>query len=55
MAYSLLGEVFAEYAIAMSFLLLRFYARLKIAGIRNLGLGDLFAVMAVVSSCSPQY
>lgn len=52
MAYSLLGETFAEYAIAMSFLLLRFYARIKVAGIRNLGIGDIFAGMAVVGSHS---
>ncbi|KAF2233333.1 hypothetical protein EV356DRAFT_524498 [Viridothelium virens] len=48
MAYSLLGETFGEYAVAMSFLLLRFYARVKVAGIRNLGLGDLFAGLAMI-------
>ena len=52
MAYSLLGETFGEYAVAMSFLLLRFYARIKIAGIRNLGLGDIFAGMAIVGGHS---
>ena len=52
MAYSLLGETFAEYAIAMCFLLLRFFARIKVAGIRNLGVGDIFAGMAIVCAGS---
>ncbi|KAI9667258.1 MAG: hypothetical protein M1821_000072 [Bathelium mastoideum] len=48
MAYSLLGETFGEYAVAMCFLLLRLFARVKVAGVRNLGLGDFFAGMAMV-------
>ncbi|KAF2764543.1 hypothetical protein EJ03DRAFT_244863, partial [Teratosphaeria nubilosa] len=48
MAYSLLAETFTEYGIALSFLLLRFFARIKMVGIRGLQLGDAFAAAATI-------
>jgi hypothetical protein len=48
MAYSLMKETFAEYGVAMCFLLLRLYARVKVVGFRGLQLGDAFACAAMV-------
>ncbi|KAK5128261.1 hypothetical protein LTR85_002928 [Meristemomyces frigidus] len=47
MAYSLMTETFAEYGIAMCFLILRFFARIKLVGLRGLGIGDAFAGAAM--------
>ncbi|KAI9741404.1 MAG: hypothetical protein M1834_003121 [Cirrosporium novae-zelandiae] len=48
MTYSLTAEVFAEYGIGIATLLLRFYARFRVVGIRNFGWDDFFTVSAIV-------
>ena len=42
-------EVFLEYGIGMSFLFLRFYARIRTFGVRGFGLDDGFTMLAMVS------
>ncbi|ODM15892.1 hypothetical protein SI65_08733 [Aspergillus cristatus] len=48
MAYNQIAECFAEYAIGTCFLLLRLFARVRMAGVCSLQLDDAFAVMAII-------
>jgi hypothetical protein len=41
-------EVWCEYAISATAILLRFFARWKIFGVKNFDLGDIFAAFALV-------
>ncbi|EME47820.1 hypothetical protein DOTSEDRAFT_69676 [Dothistroma septosporum NZE10] len=45
---ALFREVWTEYGISICLILLRFYARLKFFGIRNLDIGDAFAALALI-------
>ncbi|KAK4631633.1 hypothetical protein CLAFUW4_02810 [Fulvia fulva] len=45
---ALFREVWSEYGVSICFILLRFYARLKFFGIRNLDIGDAFAGLALI-------
>lgn len=52
----LITEFWVEYAVGNVFLLLRFYARIKILGITNLQLDDYFAFAGFVRQplfCNP--
>ena len=43
-------ELWAEYGIGMGFFLLRFFARFKVVGLRELAWDDLFSFIAMVYS-----
>lgn len=45
-------EIWAEYAIGNVFILLRFYARWKVIGIRNFHYEDVFILTALVSQAN---
>lgn len=52
----LITEFWVEYAIGNVFLLLRFYARIKVLGVKSLQLDDYFAFAGFVSKphlCCP--
>lgn len=52
MLTALQTEVWSEFAIGASVLFFRFFARIKVVGIKGLQLDDVFAFLALVSSSS---